>query len=215
MTAAQAPRIHILAGVNGAGKSSIGGAAIRQSGAYYFNPDEAARRLMAANSGLNLRDANSVAWEEGRRLLKRAIQERLNFAFETTLGASTMTNLLIQAADAGFELHVWYAGLASPELHIERVQLRVRHGGHDIPEADIRRRYRTSRLNLIRLLPRLASLHLYDNSIDADPAIGQLPVPRLLLHLDQGMLRGPKDLSATPVWAKPIVAVALKLSSGA
>ncbi|HBH79151.1 MAG TPA: ZTL protein, partial [Nitrospira sp.] len=35
----------MLAGVNGAGKSSIGGAAIRQHGGKYFNPDEAARTL--------------------------------------------------------------------------------------------------------------------------------------------------------------------------
>ncbi len=46
---AQAPRLYVLAGVNGAGKSSIGGAMIRSSGADYFNPDEAARDVIAAN----------------------------------------------------------------------------------------------------------------------------------------------------------------------
>ncbi|MGH8574211.1 MAG: hypothetical protein ACREX8_16790 [Gammaproteobacteria bacterium] len=65
---------------------------------------------------------------------------RLDFAFETTLGANTIPRLLAEAASQGIEVHVWYAGLSSPELHIERVRSRVRKGGHDIPEADIRRR---------------------------------------------------------------------------
>jgi len=206
------PQIYVLAGVNGAGKSSIGGAAIRHAGAHYFNPDEAARRLIEANPGLGQREANAAAWEEGRRLLERAIRERLDFAFETTLGANTMTQMLLQAAEAGFDIHAWYAGLASPELHLARVRARVKRGGHDIPEADIRRRYQSSRMNLIRLLPHLASLRVYDNSVEADPAKGRVPLPRLLLHMERGAIRGPDDLSATPEWAKPVVAAALKIS---
>jgi predicted ABC-type ATPase len=58
---AQAPRLYVLAGVNGAGKSSIGGATIRASGADYFNPDEAARKLIAANPGLDQTKANAAA----------------------------------------------------------------------------------------------------------------------------------------------------------
>ncbi|MEP7156708.1 MAG: zeta toxin family protein [Betaproteobacteria bacterium] len=206
------PQIHLLAGVNGAGKSSIGGASIRHAGAHYFNPDEAARRLIEANPGLPQRDANAAAWEEGRRLLERAIRERLDFAFETTLGANTMTQMLLQAADAGFDIHAWYAGLTSPELHLSRVKARVKIGGHDIPETDIRRRYQSSRMNLIRLLPHLASLRMYDNSMEADPAKGIAPLPRLLLHMERGAIRGPDDLGATPDWVKPVVAAALKFS---
>lgn len=55
------PRIYVLAGVNGAGKSSIGGAAFRQFGSDYYNPDEAARALLAANPALTQAAANSVA----------------------------------------------------------------------------------------------------------------------------------------------------------
>jgi predicted ABC-type ATPase len=211
MTSAQAPRIYVLAGVNGAGKSSIGGAAFRAFGADYYNPDEAARALMARNRGLVQTDANGAAWQEGKRLLERAIVKRLDFAFETTLGASSIPRLLEEAAGQGIAIHVWYAGLASPELHIARVRARVRQGGHDIPDADIRRRYEHSRLNLIHLLPRLTALRMYDNSVDADPATGQVPAPSLVLHLQHGKILGPPDLSQTPGWAKPIVAAALKL----
>lgn len=206
-----APRLYVLAGVNGAGKSSIAGAMIRASGADYFNPDEAARKIIAASPALGQAEANSIAWHQGRRLLERAIAERLDFAFETTLGASTLPALIEQAADAGFEVRMWFAGLATPELHLARVAARVRRGGHDIPEADIRRRYENSRLNLIRLLPKLTALRVYDNSRDADPARRKVPRPRLVLHLENGRVTGPRNLAATPPWARPIVAAALRL----
>jgi predicted ABC-type ATPase len=202
----------VLAGVNGAGKSSIGGAMFRAAGADYYNPDEAARELMAANPGLDQVKANAAAWHQGRRLLERAINERKDFAFETTLGGSTMPRLLTEAASQGFEVRIWYVGLASADLHIERVRNRVRAGGHDIPESSIRRRWRHSRLNLIQLLPALTELRVYDNSFDADLTAGRAPRPVLVLHLDRGQIVGPPDLSTTPEWAKPIVAAALKMS---
>jgi predicted ABC-type ATPase len=214
MTSRQPPRIYVLAGVNGGGKSTIGGAAFRVFGADYFNPDEAAREIKAANPGLNQRDANSAAWHQGKRLLEQAIAKRHDFAFETTLGASTIPRLLAEAAAQGIEIHIWYVGLETPELHIARVRARVRRGGHDISEEDIRRRYEHSRLNLIELLPRLTALRMYDNTADADPAIGKMPMPRLVLHMDRGKIVAPADLSLTPAWAKPIVAAALALQAG-
>jgi predicted ABC-type ATPase len=197
--------------VNGAGKSSIAGATFRALRSNYFNPDEGARRLMAANPGLSQKDANGIAWRQGVRLLKRAIEERLDFAFETTLGGHTITQLLGQAASQGIEIHIWYVGLTSPELHLERVRARVSRGGHDIPERDVRRRFEHSRLNLIALLPHLTALRVHDNSREADPAAGQVPLPRLVLQMERGHIVGPPDLSSTPDWAKPIVAAALKL----
>jgi predicted ABC-type ATPase len=203
--------LYVLAGVNGAGKSSIGGATIRAFGADYYNPDEAARALRSAEPGMDQVRANSLAWQQGKRLLERAINERLDFAIETTLGGSTMLGLLMRAAALGIEVRVLYVGLPSAEAHIERVRQRVRAGGHDIPEADIRRRYRHSRLNLVRLLPALTELRVYDNSAEADPAAGHAPRPLLVLHVKKGRIVDPDDLSSTPEWAKPIVAAALKL----
>ena len=206
-------RIYVLAGVNGAGKSSIGGAALRAFGADYFNPDEAARELIAANPRLGQTEANGIAWQHGRRLVERAIEDRLDHAFETTLGANTLPRMLAEAARAGIAVHIWYVGLAGPELHIRRVRARVQRGGHDIAEAQIRRRYEHSRLNLVELLPGLAALRLYDNSIEADPAEGIAPRPQLLLHMERQRIVGPPDLSATPEWARPIVAAAMKTNA--
>lgn len=183
----------------------------RAAGSDYYNPDEAARALIAANPGLDQTKANATAWHQGRRLLERAIKERKDFALETTLGGSTIPRLLTEAASQGIEVRIWYVGLASAELHIERVRNRVQAGGHDIPESSIRRRWRHSRLNLIQLLPVLTELRVYDNSADADPVAGKAPKPVLVLHVDRGDIVGPPDLSSTPEWAKPIVAAALKL----
>ena len=211
MSVGRPPRLYVIAGVNGAGKSSIAGATFRALGSDYFNPDEAARRLMTVNPALSQNAANGVAWRQGVRLLRRAIEERLAFAFETTLGGNTITHLLAQAARKGIEVHIWYVGLSSPALHLERVRARVSRGGHDIPEADIRRRYEHSRLNLIALLPHLTALRIHDNSEEADPAAGKVPLPVLGLQMERGKILGPPDLWRTPDWAKPIVAAALKL----
>ncbi|MDH4152532.1 MAG: zeta toxin family protein [Nitrospira sp.] len=211
MSSARRPRIHVLAGVNGAGKSSIGGAAVRHHGGAYFNPDEAARSLQKIYPTLSQAEANSAAWNQGVRLLTRALTERLDFTFETTLGGSTIANLLLRAVKQGHEIHIWYVGLSGPDLHLERVRSRVSRGGHAIPERDIRRRYEHSRLNLIALLPFLTTLHMYDNSVDADPAAGRTPQLTLVLHMRLGKVLGPLDLASTPTWAKPIVAAALKL----
>jgi hypothetical protein len=51
----------------------------REQGAGYFNPDEAARRILLANPGMTHEQANSAAWHQGKRLLERAISERLDF----------------------------------------------------------------------------------------------------------------------------------------
>jgi predicted ABC-type ATPase len=184
---------------------------ILATGAEYFNPDEATHRILSANPGSSLANANSAAWYEGKRLLERAIDERLDYTFETTLGGKTIAALLERAIAQTIEVRMWYVGLRSPELNLERVRARVAKGGHDIPEAKIRERYRKSLLNLIRLLPDLTELLVYDNSEEGDPEMGKAPEPTLLLHLEHGKIVDSCDLALTPHWAKPILAAALKL----
>ena len=188
---------------------------LRASGADYYNPDEAAREIRKANPGLSQRDANGLAWGKGRDLLRRAIDERKDFVFESTLGAHSIPAMLAEAAQEGAAVHVWFVGLDGVERHLARVRARVKAGGHDIPETDIRRRYETSRENLVWLMPSLTSLRLYDNSFEADPASGASPRPRLLLHLEGGRIVAPASLRATPGWAKALVAKAMVIARGA
>jgi predicted ABC-type ATPase len=186
---------------------------LRQAGGDYFNPDEAAREIREADPSLGAGEANSRAWHEAKRLLERSIVEHKSFVFETTLGGNTIAALLDRAASAGLEVKIWYVGLPSPEQHIERVRARVARGGHDIPEADIRRRYTRSLKNLVRLLPKLTGLRVFDNSEEGDPHSGRRPNPRLLLDVERGRILAPgfPDLSQTPHWARPVVAAAMRL----
>jgi predicted ABC-type ATPase len=205
------PRIYVLAGVNGAGKSSVGGAMFREAGQEFFNPDTVAREARELNPDMTQEQANAFAWDLGRSLLEKAILKRQDFAFETTLGGNTMTELLERAASSGIEVRIWYVGLRNVEIHIARVGVRVSLGGHDIPEAKIRERYDRSRLNLLRLLPRLTELKVFDNSAENDPREGRRPEPILLLHMIRGRIVSRLDLSEMPEWAKPIVQAALDL----
>jgi predicted ABC-type ATPase len=205
-----APTITVLAGTNGAGKSSIGGAQLEVAHAPFYNPDLETRGLMAANPGMTLDEANAAAWRIGKERLETAIESRTNFTFETTLGGATITRLLTKAHANGLRVRVWYCGLRDAELHIARVRARVLRGGHDIAEQKIRERYDASRNNLCSILPSLDELMVYDNSEDADPHSGRAPSLVQLLHFRDGKIL---NLASTmPAWAKPIAAVALSVA---
>lgn len=206
--ASRQSEIVVLAGVNGAGKSSIAGAALESQGGTLYNPDRATRAYL--REGMTLEEANSRAWHRGREQLEHAIREGLSYTFETTLGGATMTRLLLQAATREHAIRIWYVGLASPELHIQRVRERVERGGHDIPEQKIRERWDTSRENLIRLLPHVAELVVYDNSETVDLFGGEAPRPTRLLHIENGRIRHVGSIDEVPDWAKPILEVAMR-----
>ena len=197
--------IHVLAGVDGAGKSSIGGSALHAAGLDWYNPDDVAREMRTRYPDRPVKEIRSAVWNEGLGRLKTAILEDMHFAFETTLGGRTITHTLLDAIAAGVKVNVWYCGLRTPELHIKRVAARVARGGHDIPEETIRSRYKTSMVNLCRLAPGLHQLAVYDNSRPLnDQGLSGI---RLLLHMVQGKLRMPD--TDMPDWAKPIAAVCL------
>lgn len=143
-----------------------------------------------------------------RRLLD-AIERRGVFAFETTLGGRSVPKHIEEAARAGMAVHMWYIGLDSVERHLARIDRRVNAGGHAIPADKVRERYQTSRNNLIRLLPLLTELVLYDNSRDVRG--GGRPVPVLLAHHRRGKRLEIIDLASMPTWAKPIAEALLRL----
>ncbi len=180
---------------------------LEAAGAPFFNPDRETRALLAANAGMSLTDANAEAWRIGADRLAAAIANRQSFNFETTLGGTTIARLLAQAHKSGLRVRMWYCGLSSADLHVTRVQARVRRGGHDIPEEKIRERFDASRNNLCTLLPALDELVLYDNSAEADPHDAQPPRPMKLLHCRDGRVLF--RTTSMPEWAKPIVALSL------
>jgi predicted ABC-type ATPase len=206
------PVLYVLAGVNGAGKSSIGGYLLEREGLTWYNPDTFARELRAA-TGCDQEIANAHAWQEGVRRLEQAIADDTNYAFETTLGGHTVVSKILEATRT-HDVLIWFCGLSTPEQHIARVKARVASGGHDIPEAKIRERYPRALSNLINLMPHLAYLQVYDNSKEADAA-GTVPDPLLVLEMEDGQLVRPahddlKALQRAPDWAKPLLEAALR-----
>lgn len=208
------PVLYVLAGVNGAGKSSIGGHLLTRAGLNWFNPDTFARELMASTR-CDLESANAHAWAESVRRLDEAVARGQSYASETTLGGHTLA-ARIQAATGTHDVIIWFCGLDSPERHLQRVRARVSQGGHDIPEAKIRVRYPRAQRNVIALMPHVAHLRVYDNSTEA--AIGEpIPDPLLVMELEEGRLvhppaHDPTALARTPEWAKALVEAALSLN---
>ncbi len=208
------PVLYVLAGVNGAGKSSIGGHLLTRAGLAWFNPDTFARELIADTSS-DLKAANAHAWAEGVRRLDEAVAGGQSFAFETTLGGRTIAAKL-QSATVSHDVIVWFCGLDSADRHLARMHARVAQGGHSIPETTIRARYPKAQRNLIALMPHLAHLVVYDNSTEA--AIGDpIPDPVLVLALaDRRLVYPAADdaaaLGRTPEWAKALVEAAFSLA---
>jgi predicted ABC-type ATPase len=206
------PVLFVLAGVNGAGKSSIGGHLLARNGLSWFNPDTFARELKAA-TGCDQETANANAWHESMRRLEEAVAKGLNHAFETTLGGTSVTAKILQATKT-HDVLIWFCGLSSPELHIARVAARVVAGGHPIPEAKIRERYPLAQMNLIKLMPHAAYIKVYDNSAEA-AADGTVPDPILVLEMENGQIisPAPNDLNAlqrAPEWTKSLLEAALR-----
>jgi predicted ABC-type ATPase len=205
------PLLFVLAGVNGAGKSSIGGHLLLRDGLTWFNPDTFAREFKS-EAGCDQETANAFAWREGMRRLDEAIAHGRNHAFETTLGGNSVTARILEATRT-HDVLIWFCGLSSPDLHVSRVNARVTAGGHPIPEEKIRERYPLAQLNLIKLMPHAAHISVYDNSAEA-AADGTVPDPFLVLEMDKGRViyPAPDDAQAlrkVPEWAKSILEAAL------
>jgi predicted ABC-type ATPase len=158
-----ASQIIIIAGPNGAGKSTLAPLLLRDKLKLteYVNADTIAL-------GLSAFAPESAAIEAGRVMLKRlhdlAAQQK-SFAFETTLATRSYAKWLKMLMEKGYDVHLIYLWLRSPEIAIARVQERVRAGGHHIPEATIRRRYKRGIENFFTLYESLAtSWSVYDHS---------------------------------------------------
>ena len=174
------PKIIIIAGPNGAGKSTLAPFLLRDTLGLmeYVNADTVAL-------GLSAFQPETVALEAGRIMLKRLhdlAKQQADFAFETTLASLSYARWIKRLCDERYELHLYFLWLRNAAVAVERVKERVRLGGHDVPETDIRRRYQRGINNFFDLYQRLAqSWSVYDNSLSepillAEGAINTSPV---------------------------------------
>lgn len=166
----QRPHIIVIAGPNGAGKSTTAPALLQ--GALrvkeFVNADIIAQGLSAFRP-------ETAAFHAGRVMLERIhylANERVDFAFETTLSSRTFAPWIEGLRQTGYECHIVFLWLPSPEFAIARVQERVRMGGHNVPDKIVLRRYHAGIRNFFQLYQALTeSWRFYDNSDPAGPRV--------------------------------------------
>lgn len=133
------PRLFIIAGCNGSGKTTATYSVLPEmlDCDQYVNSDEFAKSLAPF-------DPDSASVSAGRFMLlkiKYLFDRKEDFCIETTLATRSLLRMVREAKDNGYTVTLIYFWLDSPELAVQRVQARVRAGGHNTPEPIIRRRY--------------------------------------------------------------------------
>lgn len=158
--------LYIIAGPNGAGKTTLSYTILPEifDCEDFVNADEIARGLSPFN-------VEKAAIKAGRIMLER-ISELLengeSFAFETTLSTRSYVNLINRAKAKGYEIILLFLALESVNLAVERVEIRVSEGGHNIPPDTIKRRYEVGLKNLFNLyIPIVDKWMLVDNSSES------------------------------------------------
>jgi len=172
------PNLYIIAGCNGAGKTTASLTILPEilNCREFVNADNIA-------AGISPFNVEGVALEAGRIMLHR-INELLalggDFAMETTLATRSYVLLVHKAKSMGYNVSLIYIWLNSPELALQRVAVRVKKGGHNIPEEVVRRRYIKGISNLFKLF-----MPICDAWIVADNSLGILePVARKGMEFD-------------------------------
>lgn len=164
-----------MAGPNGSGKSSA-----YQDTAYKFegrtlwivNPDLLTVRVRKVE-GLPQRDANLAAIQRIERWLESSIDVHKSVGVETVLSTDKYRRLVTKAKQLGFAIWLIYVVLDSPERNIERVRLRVRKGGHAVPDDKIRSRWTRSLAQFPWFLEQSDAAWIYDNSGASPRLIGE------------------------------------------
>ena len=162
------PHVIILAGPNGAGKSTTAPVLLRDTFAVgeFVNADAIAQ-------GLSAFAPESAALEAGKIMLRRLrelAQRRSNFAFETTLASRSFAPWLAKLRETGYLVHLFFLTLPDVQSAQERVAVRVKLGGHNIPDDIVQRRFKAGLCNLFTLyMPIVTTWKIIDNSVPGRP----------------------------------------------
>ncbi len=159
------PNLIVIAGPNGAGKSTTAPSLLKGTlqVTEFVNADLIAQ-------GLSGFQPEGAVFHAGRVMLERIhylAKKRVDFAFETTLASRTFASWITELSKTGYAVNLVFLWLPNEDFAVDRVTERVRIGGHNVPEATIRRRYHAGLYNFFKLYRRLANKwYFYDNSGD-------------------------------------------------
>lgn len=161
-----APRLWIVAGPNGSGKTSLyDNADIEDFGrsVWIINPDALSQRICDIER-LDLLAANLEAVRRIERWLYASVEAHQTVGVETVLSTPKYRALVLTAKQRNFTIRLIYVLLSSGQLNIERVRLRVAKGGHDVPSSKILERRERSLEQLPWFLAQADETWLFDNS---------------------------------------------------
>jgi predicted ABC-type ATPase len=167
---AHVPLVVVLAGPNGAGKSTSAPYLLKEALAVdeFVNADTIAQGLSAYRPDTAAVTAGKVMLERLRALAS----VRRDFAFETTLSGRSHARWLRELQAAGYRTHLIFLSLPSADLAVARVADRVRRGGHDVPEAVVRRRFAAGLSNLFAVYMHVVGAWtIYDNADVVSPRL--------------------------------------------
>ena len=181
-------RIIILAGPNGAGKSTAQKLLV-PTFIPFVNADEIARTLREQGQAAG----TSADIAAGRLLLKRLDElesQVQSFAVETNLANKTLAQRIPRWQAVGYKVAVYYLSVPSADFAVARVAYRVLSGGHDIPEATIRRRYYLGLRNFFEVYGPIADRwRLYDSSRPEGPQLVERGLRQLYNRQDWERIR--------------------------
>jgi predicted ABC-type ATPase len=155
------PQLVVIAGPNGAGKSTLSRLFLNDR-IPIVNPDDIAEKIKP-NHGGDLK----VVLRAGKQALlerKQLLENKKNFAVETTLSGKGELDLMAKAKACGYKVNLFYVGLDSIAKSNGRVVHRVSLGGHTVPYKDIERRYDKSLANLPKAMKLADRTLVLDNS---------------------------------------------------
>jgi predicted ABC-type ATPase len=159
-------RYIIVAGVNGAGKSTL----YDTDPSLFRNTKRVnADEILRQNGGdWRKQSDNFKAMRQEVKLIHRLIKQHQSFHIETTLAGrpNTQLKLIEQAHMNGFEVALLYVSLSTAELAVQRVNRRVRKGGHGIESAIVKRRYQQSLDNLPIISTVVDQMSIFDNTTE-------------------------------------------------
>ena len=165
-------QLWVIAGGNGAGKSTFYRLFLEPLGIKFVNADLIAAELDNQKSG----DIGYVASRVAEQLRNDLLKEGVSFCFETVFSHQSKIDFIADAKALGYEVILVFIHLQSDELNQARVAQRVSEGGHDVPANKIVSRIPRTMVHVRAALPLVDQAQIYDNSSLSDPF---LPVAHL------------------------------------
>lgn len=155
--------IVIIAGANGVGKTTFARAFLQEYDYEFLNADEIAKSLSAENPGGKKISAGKLFFQR----LNEAVAQNKSLLIESTLSGHYLVRFIKLFHEKDYQITIIFLFVHSSEILIERIKIRVKKGGHFVPDEDVRRRFTRGKKNFWNVYKDLAdSWSLFYNTND-------------------------------------------------